>query len=603
MLQSIRKLSGLLEARDRKRFGLLCVLLIGNALLEMVGVGIIPAFVTFLAYPEKLQELALFRTLNPVAEVPTRQQILIVGSVAITIVFMLKAAYTFGVSYAKARFSEGRVKQFGKRLFQGYLTAPYEFHLGRNSSELLRNLNQECTMIGNMVLVPLMDLITNGLIGAAIIILLLTQLAPVAIGWMLVFILVAAMSVGALQRRVKALGIEARLRRKEMIRNVSEGLGGVKEIRVIGRERYFVHRFSESLARTTYIQRYIQVLNKSTPGLLELLSVIGMLGLLLVMALSDIADDALISMLVLFSVALVRLKTVAVGVAASLSQLRHNLVSVDVLADEFAELRRRAEPAGELPVDSAESGKLRLTEMLAFKNVSYCYEGRQTPALSELTFQIRAGEAIGVVGSTGAGKSTLIDVLLGVLRPGAGQILVDGVDIQTRLREWQSNIGYVPQHIYLVDGTIRQNIALGLPDGKVDDDLIEASMAAAHLTDFIKSLPDGVQTVVGERGVRLSGGQRQRIGIARALYKNPDVLVLDEATSALDNATERSVMAAVEDLKGQRTIIMIAHRLSTVAKCDMILFMEAGKVTGSGSYKTLLSSHDGLRRLTEGTQS
>jgi ATP-binding cassette, subfamily B, bacterial PglK len=280
---------------------------------------------------------------------------------------------------------------------------------------------------------------------------------------------------------------------------------------------------------------------------------------------------------------------------AQFTSIRYNSYSVHPIYNDSLKLKENTIPKDELK--SKDIRPLRLQHSIIFNGVSYRYPGNHEPAIDNLTLEIPRGYAVGFVGASGAGKTTLGDLLLGLLNPNDGKVLVDGVDIHDNLPGWYKNVGYIPQFIFLADSTVKQNIAFGLPEEEISEEKLKNAIKAAQLESLIGELPMGVDTVIGERGIRLSGGQRQRVGIARALYNDPDVLMMDEATSSLDNLTEYYVMEALEALKGERTIIMIAHRLTTVMNCDVLYLMERGKIVQQGTYSELIKSSDQFREL------
>jgi len=306
--------------------------------------------------------------------------------------------------------------------------------------------------------------------------------------------------------------------------------------------------------------------------------------------------EAIMPTLALFTVALGRLKGCATEFVGSLTQIRYNLASVDVVADDLAELGAGADivlppPAAPLP--------LKPDSVLELSQVFFRYLPERPAVLHDVSLRIPCGACIGFVGPTGSGKSTILDLVMGILQPDQGRILLDGEDIQPRLRAWRATIGYIPQQITLLDDSVAANVALGVPPEQWDREAIDSAIDAAQLRETVAELPQGIETKVGERGVRISGGQRQRIAIARALYHQPKILVMDEGTSSLDTETERAVVESVHALKGERTILMVAHRLSTVRECDTIFYVKDGRIEAQGTYEELRASHEGFRRLAE----
>jgi ATP-binding cassette subfamily C protein len=398
--------------------------------------------------------------------------------------------------------------------------------------------------------------------------------------------------IRVVRRRLVYFGQEIQQFRMKMIQTVNEGLGGIKLTKVLGREAHFGRAFAEQSARYAESARFRQIMSDLPRLYLETAAIIGLLGVAALLVAERRSVQSIIPTLSLLAVAVVRMIPSFNRITASMTTIRYGRFSLDVV---FADLRalKAERDTPDFPI----APTVEFRRSLELHHLTYQYPGSAAPSIFDVSATIPRGSAVAFVGATGAGKTTLVDLILGLLEPTEGQVLVDGQDVLTNLRGWQRRVGYVPQDTFLVDDTIRRNIAFGLSEHDIDEGALWGAAEAAQLSDFVRALPGGMNTVVGERGVRLSGGQRQRIGIARALYNSPDVMVFDEATSSLDNETEHFVMQAIEKLRGDRTIITIAHRLSTVRYCDRLFLLHNGKLTAEGSYDELLGDSVAFRRL------
>jgi len=405
------------------------------------------------------------------------------------------------------------------------------------------------------------------------------------------------------REKMRSYGEKARTERKNSIQAIQQGLGGLQDARILGVENFLIQKFLASISRFARYERFRGfVRNMSTP-LLEFIAVAGLMIVVLSMVFIGVGLRDMVPMLGLFGAAIVRLRSSIGAIAANASQLGYNLPSVDAVVDDLLLLKTKHIRKVHVPeINYNRAGNDQILPMnheIFINNMTYVYPGNDTPALKDINLRIQKGESVGLVGATGSGKTTLVNVLLGLLKPQEGKILADGVDIYSDIRLWQNNLGYIPQSIFLLDDTIRNNIAFGLPEDEIDEDRLWRAIKSAQLEPYILQLPEGVETFVGERGVRMSGGQRQRIGLARAIYRNPDVLVMDEATSALDNETENKVMEALHTFSSNRTLIMIAHRLTTVKDCNRLFFLKDGSVEAEGSYEELKSLHRDFRRMAQ----
>jgi ATP-binding cassette subfamily C protein len=399
---------------------------------------------------------------------------------------------------------------------------------------------------------------------------------------------------GTIQGRLVAWGAAMTLGFARCYQAVNQGLGSVKEIKVLGREAYFVERFRRASLDTAVFRIREGTVSQLPQLFLEAVVVAGLVLVIVVLLQTSASLDQMAPILSVFALAAFRLIPSMNKIVGCATQIKASAAAVE---DVAAELGRSAATHG--TVTRPRPTTFTFKHTLEIEQLEFKYPTAKEPALSGVALTIKRGESVALVGGSGAGKTTLADVILGVLQPSRGRILVDGADVLQDLRGWQSKIGYVPQTIYLTDDSLRRNIALGLPDDLIDEAKLADAIKLAHLDAVIALLPEGLDEMVGEHGVRLSGGQRQRVGIARALYHRPEVLVLDEATSALDNVLEREVSQAIQTLGGQITMIIIAHRLSTARKCDRVVLMKAGRVEDSGPFQDLVARSPDMRRLVE----
>jgi ATP-binding cassette subfamily C protein len=604
MIDQLNRLRPLFDRRDKLQYAGLLVLMGIGALLEVAGIGAVPVFISTLAVPEEVRNYPFMDGFLNTLGITTAQELVIWGAVGFILVFTVRAAFLIFLDYVRIRLTERHRVRLARLLFTRYMQAPYEFHLGRNTAELLRNVDSETKNIITGVINPILTLILNGLMTIFISFLLIAAtpwIALVAIG---VVGGGGMLFLRTVKEKMNRYGKEARTERKNTIQAVNQGLGGFQDARVIGVERALVDDFYRSISRYAKLERYKKFVGGLANPLLEYIAVLGLMLLVLTMVLTGVELSAMVPLLGLFGAAIVRLRSTVGAITNTLNTLQYNMASVEAVVGDLDLLKNVDRREFVSLKDSADRNfvvrheGLPLRRALQLEGVTYCYPGSENPALDKISLTIKQGQSVGLVGATGSGKTTLVNVLLGLLQPQEGSILVDGVDVQSDLRKWQNNLGYIPQSIFLLDDTIRQNVAFGLPESEIDDNKVWEALYAAQVGNFImQELSDGIDTYVGERGVRLSGGQRQRVGLARAIYHNPDVLVMDEATSALDNETESLVMQALDDLKENRTFIMIAHRLSTVQSCDQLFFMKEGRIEAAGTYKELCAMHEDFRRM------
>ena len=578
---TLRKIWVLLTPDDQRAGWLLMGLMIVGMAFETIGVGLVIPVIGLISQQDAVSKYAVLRETWILFGAP-EHRIVIVGTMLVFVaVYVFKSIFLGFLTWRQMQFAFGIQRQLSQRLFTSYLRRPYTFHLERNSAELIRNVTVEVQAFTFNAMLPGMQLLTEALVLFGLCVLLFT-VEPIGTLIVLPVIGIAPWGIYYLMRgRILRWGEARQLHEGLRIQHLQQGLGGIKDLLLLGREAEFLAQYEVHNAEAAAVGQSISTLKQLPRLWLEVLAVTGLAILVLAMVSQGRAVEALVPTLALFAAAAFRLMPSVSRILLSLQSLRYGLPVINTLN---AELMPNSAPVSAVHVGS----KRVLHASLQMRTVTYIYPNGHRPALADVSFEVRRGETIGFVGSSGAGKTTLVDVLLGLLIPSRGKVCVDGVDIHTCLREWQDQIGYVPQTIFLTDDSLRRNIAFGLPDESIDEAAIWRALRAAQLDAFVRELPDGLETVVGERGVRLSGGQRQRIGIARALYHDPDVLVLDEATSALDTPTETGVMQAVRSLHGAKTIFIVAHRFSTVEHCDRIYCLEKGYIISTGSPAEML---------------
>jgi ABC-type multidrug transport system fused ATPase/permease subunit len=554
-----------LTARERRKLILIWVLILIGMVLETFSLGMVLPLIAVLTNSDGQSR---FQWLIDLAGNPSQESLVMFVVGALFVVFVLKNVFAYFSTRYQRTFLNDTASRLSQKAFRTYLRQPYEFHLQRNSATLINNAEIAKSIVSGG-LEPFLTLLTDGLIALGLFALLILVEPVGSLITLAVFGLASYVFQLATRDRIVEWG---RLRKKHLalvLKHLQQGLGGAKEVKLLGREKKFLADHERHLFTSMDVSRRFAMLQMLPKLWLEVMGVASLAVLVFTMSLSGKTVEEILPVLGLFAATAFRIIPSVGRILASFQGIAYSAPQIRSVHDDLV-----LEPPDESTVDST----LQFEKSITFDGVSFKYESAHKPSLSNVSFSIARGESIGIVGPSGAGKSTLVDVLLGLLQPTSGRVLVDGVPIVASLAGWQRHLGYVPQSIYLIDDTLAKNVAFGLDDAEIDQRRVREAIELAQLSDFVDSLPLGAETVVGERGVRLSGGQRQRIGIARALYENPSILVLDEATSALDNATEAEVMDAVRQLQSTRTVIIVAHRLTTVAHCDRIIRIDDARL-------------------------
>lgn len=580
----LQKVWDLLTPIERRQSMLLLVLVIGGMLLEVLGIGLIFPMLSSIVDPDFLQKFDVPILFGYDLENMDHKNLVISIIVAFAFVYVLKTLALIQIFKSQMRFVYGLQANLSRRLFRNYLLQPYTFHIQRNSAQLVRNTINEVNLFAQNGVLQLITLVAETLVLMGILSFLIYVQPLAALTSMIIVIAAASLFYFSTRSRVLLWGEQRQYHDGLRIQHLQQGLGGVKDIKLLGRELHFVDRFGFHTNESAKVGRLAHTLQQYPRVLFELLGVLLMSAMMLVVVFKDLSLESIIPLIAVFAAAALRLIPSANRILSSLQVVRFAFPVVNILhADLNVDLASEGMAEGD-------PRQLKNFRELALQRVSFRYPGSEDYSLRDVSVVIQKGQSVGIVGSSGAGKSTLVDLILGLMQPDEGEVQVDGVNIAGNLGGWQSTIGYVPQSIYLNDESLKSNIAYGLSEDKIDEQAVLRSISAAKLGEFVDSLPAGINTSVGERGVKISGGQLQRIGIARALYRNPSILVLDEATSALDGHTEASVMESVRSLHGQKTIIIVAHRYSTVRHCDVILKLEHGRIVGVGSPERIIGN-------------
>jgi len=595
MIRSASKVFALFSEKERRQTYWLFAGIMIMGLMQIAGIASITPFMAVVSSPEVIHTNKYLHQIYNTLSFSNENQFLFFLGMVVLSVLAIGNAFSAFVTWLLLRFTFMQGHSISKRLLGKYLSQPYIFFLNRNSAELNKNLFLEVNRVVGGVLIPGMQILTKAVVALSILGLLLVVDPFLAMTVALVLGGAYIIIFRLVRKKLVKIGKEATESGKERFKIASEALGGVKDLKLMSREAVFLKRYSD--------QSYLFASYEATNGIISqlpryALETIAFGGILLMVlyliGVKQSAEQAL-PLVSMYAFAAYRLMPSLQQIFGGMTRVRYNLAALDVLHSDLVQ----NETSSNQLLNGKTITPLSFKDKMQLCNIVFCYPNASTPAIDNLNLEIKPNTTIGFVGTTGSGKTTTVDIILGLLSPDSGKILIDGVEItQDNVRNWQKNLGYVPQSIYLTDDSITSNIAFGISDDKVDHDAVRQAAQIARLHDFITDdLPNGYETIVGERGVRLSGGQRQRIGIARALYHNPNVLIFDEATSALDGITENAIMDAIHHLSHKKTIIMIAHRLTTVKECDAIYMLEKGKVVASGTYAQLIKSSVNFRKM------
>lgn len=568
------KLGYIFDKRDKWKLLLLTGAIVIGSFLELLAVMVFVPFIDILQNPGTIQSRWYLKAIYDLFGFHSSKNFIVLISVGIIGVYVVKNVYLILEKDYIFRFSYNTQMKLSTRLLAAYMKEPYTFHLNHNIAILQRSLHEDTSRFMQVILYAL-ELLAELAVSAVLVIYLLViskSITIIVLGFLAVFVGGFLLVSRKYSRR---LGLENQGYQGKIFQWMNQALGGIKEIKILEREAYFTDEFRKywkKYARGLRIARTISILPKYT---VEAVSMTGLLVAVIVKLLFGEADSVyFISQLAAFAVAAMRLMPSVGRINEHASNMLYALPSVELVYHDLVGIEGLT--ANDREVRKAD---WKLQKGIQVQGVSYHYPDTEEQVLNNVNLTIKKGTTVAFIGSTGSGKTTMVDIILGLLTPVKGAVMADGINVHEQPKTFHAQVGYIPQTIYLSDDTIRNNIAFGVREEEISEEAVRAAVEKAQLKEFIESLPHGLDTIVGDRGVRLSGGQRQRIGIARALYHDPEILVLDEATSALDNETESAVMEAIEHLQGMKTMLIIAHRLTTIRNVDVIYEVGGGKVT------------------------
>lgn len=576
-MKNILKIFNIFSAKEKRTCLFIIFLMFIGAILEAIGIGAIMPLISIMGNKYFLNEHAFIAEKVSLIGIQTHIDFIIFCSIILIIIYIIKNLYMMFQNKFQINFSIQNQIIYSCELMASYLKKPYTYHLNNNTALILRNINLSGIIIFANILISTFYLLTE-LITVMIIWLLLIYIdafTAIIIAGFLGILLYSIVKV--FRNNISKQGLIQNKYSAQYIKWVNQGLGSIKETKVLHKEKFFLEAFCYTYNRYGNANKKFLFLNQLPKMIIEAMVISALLLLIIIKILLGENPVTIVPLLSVLALAAFRLMPSANRIVNFINTIKFNMPFFDELYNELITIRNRKINKENVFFDNRQK-ILSFEKCIEIKNLQYKYPEGKNLVLKDVSFSIPKGKFVGIIGSSGAGKTTFVDILLGLLMPTSGCITVDDKDISENLYGWQENLSYVPQSVYLIDGTIRENIALGIAENLIDDKLVEKVLKMAELYDFIQALPDGINTNIGERGVKLSGGQRQRIGIARALYCQPNVLILDEATSALDNETEKNITKTILKLKGQITIIAIAHRISTLEDCDFKVKFIDGQV-------------------------
>ena len=577
-MEQLKKAFEVFDSKQKRKLVYLTFIIFVDAFVELLGVSVLIPFIQAVTTPDTLLENEYVRWAYDRLGLQNADQLVILMAALIIVVYVLKNLFLVYMYNLQYKFSYYGKKQMQNTLMRYYIGQDYTFFLNLNSSELIRNINTDPEMFYTAVLNAL-QLASELCVSLVLIVTLFVTDVTITVGVIISLGIMALILVKGLKKVLEGYGNDRRTYSAGMLKCMQQAFGGIKEIKIANREEYFEQDFEKQNEIYTYVIKQNAFLSALPKPLIEALAIAGLMAMIIVkMAVGNTDSQHFMVVLGVFAVAAFKLLPSVNKISSYYAAIIHNGVVIEKIRDEYREIEENKQRMEEARAKKENGKEISLKKEIRVEHMEFSYPNVDEPVLKDVSVTIPKNASVAFIGPSGAGKTTFVDLILGVLTPQKGVIKADDTDIQTALRGWHDKIGYIPQTIYMLDDTIRNNIAFGANDN-IDDEKIWEVLRQAQLDEFVREMEDGLDTVIGEAGVRISGGQRQRIGIARALYRRPEILVLDEATSALDNETEAAVMEAIDSLQGKMTMLIIAHRLSTIRNCDIVYKVENGAVS------------------------
>ena len=561
----LRKVNVVMNHRQKIALMVLIIAGIVGSIFELLGVALIMPFVSVISDTSKIFYNNIYREIYSFFNLTEEKSFILLFAFGIIAVYIFKNVYIIIYNAVLNKFIAKNQKRMQMQMMKYYMNQSYLYHVSKNISEITRSMDTDVMMFFTTIQ-AILQLFNEAIISVLIVGYLLVLDKSITIGVIIVLSVFSLTFVKVVKSKIVSYGNRYHTLVAVKMKWMRQSFEGIKEIKIANSEQYYINqvdKYSDDLVKTTVLY---QVINGIPKPLFEMVCVSAMMFVVVLKIIKGVDLSYFMPVLSAFAIAAFRLLPSFGRFTNFYNVIMYNKIGVDeVYADIFS--MKKASDSSDKKEDKC---KITFSDVIGISEVSFAYPGNDKIVLSNISLDIHKNTSVALIGQSGAGKTTLVDVVLGLMQPQKGKITVDGYDIYDGLDSWHSIIGYIPQNIYLIDDSIKNNIVFGVPEKDISDDRIWSAIKDAQLMEFIEGLPNGIDTIVGERGVRLSGGQRQRIGIARALYNNPEILVLDEATSALDNETEAAVMEAIDGLRGSKTMIIIAHRLTTIRNCDYI---------------------------------